>query len=333
MQRFISIIIPNYNSSATIERCLTAALSSEYEQFEVIVVDDCSSDNSIELIKKYPCKLIQLHEHHGVSKARNIGARNSNGDILFFTDADCCLAPDALYLVNKTMHEKDICVVGGTYTRIPYDKDFFSIFQSIFISYFETKHKEPDYIATHAMAIDAKVFRELGGFVENSFIGVCASIEDVEFCHRLRRAGYKLYMNPDILVQHIFNFSLVSSLRNAAKKSMFWIMYSMSNRDLLADSGCASLELKLNGILWLLCMAFLLLYVCTGQIACLIPIPVLYGINIVVNQGLIKAFYETKGAIFTLVAIGYYIIVYPLAIWVGTLTGMIRYFLQQKTYT
>ena len=83
MNKRISVIIPNYNGSSTIGRCLEAAFSSEYDNFEVIVTDDCSTDNSIEIIKEFPCKFISLDKHSGASKARNTGAENSSGKILF----------------------------------------------------------------------------------------------------------------------------------------------------------------------------------------------------------------------------------------------------------
>lgn len=318
MEKFISVIIPNYNEGATIGLCLKAVFLSKYERFEVVVVDDCSNDNSVEIIKDYPCRLIQLKEHGGVSKARNIGAKNSQGEMLFFVDADCLLDADALFLADKTMQERNIKVIGGTYTRIPYDRDFFSIFQSIFINYFETKKEEPDYLAAHCMAIDSNLFREMGGFVS-------VGVEDVEFCHRLKKAGYKFYMNPEILVQHIFNFSFFSSLWNAARRSMFWVMYSLSNRDLFADSGCASVELKLNGFFCLLSLFLMLLCFWFRNIAFLGPIPILFSLNLFLNRGLIRAFHETRGLLFTLTAVLYYTTLYPLAIWAGTLIGAIKY--------
>ncbi len=182
----ISVIIPNHNGSATIAKCLEAALASRYPKFEVVVVDDCSGDNSVEIINQFPCKLIRLDKPSGASKARNIGALNSHGDILFFTDADCLLRKDTLSLVARTFSEgAPDSIIGGTYTPVPYDRSFFSVFQSTFIHYSETKKpKAPDYIATHAMAVDAVVFKKMGGFSEDFF----PILEDVELSHRLRRS-------------------------------------------------------------------------------------------------------------------------------------------------
>ena len=217
MADFVSIIIPNYNGATTIARCLEAALASRYPRFEVIVVDDCSSDNSIEIIKQFPCRLVQLETHVGTSRARNVGAANSKGDILFFTDADCMLKEDTLEHAGKALAAAGSDVVmGGTYTLIPFDNTFFSLFQSVFINYSETKRRtNPDYVAAHAMMVNAEVFRDRSGFRED-FLPI---LEDVEFSHRLRRTGCELAVNPAIQVQHIFNFSLFGSLVNAFNKS------------------------------------------------------------------------------------------------------------------
>jgi glycosyltransferase involved in cell wall biosynthesis len=190
MEKYISIVIPSYNKAATIGKCLEAAFSSKYKNFEVIVVDDNSDDNSVEIIKRFPCKLVCLERRAGTSKARNTGAFKSKGDLIFFIDADCILQEDTLSIINKTFSETGPeVVIGGTYTRMPYDKRFCSIFQSVFVNCSETKKLENvDYIAAHAMVIDARTFRKSGGFPEDFF----PIIEDVEFTHRLRRAGCKL---------------------------------------------------------------------------------------------------------------------------------------------
>ena len=326
-ERFISIVIANYNKASTIGKCLEAAFSSKYESFEVVVVDDNSEDNSVEIIKQFPCKLIRLDKHVGASKARNIGASDSNGDIIFFTDADCLLKEDTLSIINKTLAETSANVVlGGTYTRIPADKGFFSLFQSVLINYSETrKVNDPDYIATHAMVINARTFRKSNGFSEN-FLPI---LEDVEFSHRLRKTGHRLVINPLIEVRHIFNFSLLGSMRNAIKKSMYWTIYSLKNKDLLVDSGSASAELKVNIVSYFLCLLLLSLWLILQKLAFLYPLPLIFVFNSFVSRGLFRAFYETKGLLFTGLALMYYLMLYPLPVGTGTIRGMVN-FLSQK---
>lgn len=324
-ERLISLVIPNHNGAETIAKCLEAAFASDYGLFEVVVVDDCSRDASVEIIKRFPCKLIQLAEHGGVSKARNTGARASSGELLFFIDNDCLLQKDGLALANKTYTEQNGHIIGGTYTCLSYDRDFFSDFQSIFVNYFETKKKEPDYIAAHALIINAELFRKSGGFVEDSFIGIAASVEDVELSHRLRRAGCKFFMNPEIQVQHVFNFSLYKSFRNAVKKTKYWTMYSLVNKDIFADSGTASAELKINVVTQFVNMWLVLWYVLTGTAGVMTIIPFLFLGNLYVNREFFGAFYRTRGFFFLLLAMGYYTMIYSVAVGAGALAGVSQY--------
>lgn len=326
MNKRISVIIPNYNGSSTIGSCLEAAFSSEYDNFEVIVADDCSTDNSAEIIKKFQCKLISLDKHSGASKARNAGAGNSTGDILFFIDADCLIQSDTLTKANKAFLISENAISGGTYTAIPYDKDFFSTFQSIFINYSETKREPPDYIPTHAMVISRDIFMKSGGFQEN-FLPI---LEDVEFSHRLRKTGYKLTMNSEILARHIFNFTLIKSLKNAFRKSLYWTIYSLKNKDLLADSGTASYELKINvaTLFWNALLAMLFFYF--KNPAFLISILLICAVNLNVSKGLIRAFYKAKGLSFVIAATLYYTLIYPLPVGAGAISGIVKYIWNNK---
>lgn len=321
MDKFISVVIPNYNGSKTVGKCLEAALSSKYDRYEVIVVDDKSSDNSVEIINSFPCRLIKLAEHAGAAKARNTGARESAGEIIFFTDADCIVSGDTLSLVHKAIKGQKNTVIGGSYTPLPYDSNFFSIFQSIFINYSELKQRKPDYIATHSMAIEKFIFEENKGFSEK-FLPI---LEDVEFSHRLRRSGYQLLMEPDILVRHIFNFTFWKSLKNAYRKSRCWTMYSLGNRDVFRDSGTASQGLKVNVLSNFLIILFLLLYFFLTSRIFLVLLLMISGINIYINRNLLRAFYRTKGALFTIPASLYYMLIYPLAIGAGSFIGMMQY--------
>ncbi|MBT9538161.1 MAG: glycosyltransferase, partial [Nitrospirae bacterium] len=321
MNKRISVIIPNYNGSSTIGRCLEAAFSSEYDNFEVIVTDDCSTDNSIEIIKEFPCKFISLDKHSGASKARNTGAENSSGKILFFIDADCLLQKNTLASVNKAFLISENAIIGGTYTAIPYDKDFFSTFQSIFINYSETKKEPPDYIPTHAMVIARDIFMKSGGFKEN-FLPI---LEDVEFSHRLRKMGYKLTMNSEILVRHIFDFTLIKSMKNAFRKSLYWTIYSLKNKDLLADSGTASYELKINVATLFLNALLSMLFFYFKNTAFLISIFLICAVNLSVSKGLIKAFYKAKGLSFVIATTLYYTLIYPLPVGAGAFSGILKY--------
>ena len=337
MEKRISVVIPNYNNAATIGKCLEAAFDSQYGNYEVIVVDDKSEDHSVEIIKRYPCKLICLENHAGTSKARNTGGKNSGGEFIFFIDADCLLQRDTLSIVNRTilsLHhhsaiirgKQDGVVIGGTYTKIPYDKSFFSIFQSVFVNYSETRTVNPDYIAAHAMIINAEAFKKSEGFPED-FLPI---IEDVEFTHRLKRSGFRLVVNPEIQVQHIFNFTFLKSMRNAFKKTKYWVMYSLRNKDLLTDSGSASTELKTNVVCCFLSMISVILWIIIRKPIIMYFFQFILILNIFISRRLLKTFYETKGILFGVQASLFYTMLYPLPVGLGTIAGTIKFLLKRQ---
>jgi glycosyltransferase involved in cell wall biosynthesis len=323
MNELVSIIIPVRNGEATIARCLEAALASRYECFEVIVVDDGSDDRSAEIIKTFPCTLVQLPRHSGTSTARNTGACHSHGDILFFTDADCLLNEDTLAIAVATLTAagRDV-VLGGTYTAQPADDRFFSAFQSVFVNYAESRDRDnPDYIAAHAMVLYADTFEKSGGFVED-FLPI---LEDVDFSHRLRSSGYRLIMGPGIQVRHLFDYSLMGSACNGFRKSKYWTIYSIHHRDLLADSGTASWALKLDVIALFGSVLAAALVLGTGNAWFSVIIAVLMALNITVNRELLQGFYRARGMAFAFAASAYYLLVYPLVVGAGGLAGLLSY--------
>lgn len=112
----VSLIIPVYNAADYIEECLQSIIAQNVHDFEVIIVDDGSSDGSIEIIDGF-CKsdrrlrLIQ-GEHGGVSKARNIGIGLSQGKYIGFVDADDCLYPYTVEILVNTLKSTgaEVCI-------------------------------------------------------------------------------------------------------------------------------------------------------------------------------------------------------------------------------
>ena len=326
MDTRISVIIPNYNGGRTIGQCLEAVFASDFSRFEVIVVDDCSDDGSVGIISRFPCRLIKLGRRSGASKARNEGARQSRGEILFFIDADCLMMPHTLSVVDATITGSEKTVYGGTYTLLPHDTDFFSRFQSVFINYSETRKAEPDYIASHAMVIERGLFLEHNGFPE-VFLPI---IEDVEFSHRLRGAGVRLLMNPEIQVRHIFHFTFRRSMRNAFRKSLYWTIYSMQSRGMTSDSGTASVELKLNVLAWFVAVCLLLFFAVTGSRIYAAAAGLLLLLNLSASRKFLKAMLRASGIGFASAGAAYYSLVYPAAVAAGGLSGLLRYYISHR---
>ncbi len=325
MSTFISIIIPNHNGALTIDHSLQAIFNVSYDNYEVIVVDDCSTDNSCQIIRTYPCRLLQFTKQSGASAARNAGAQLSTGKLLFFIDSDCVMRPDALTVAAQYFQPvNDYLLLGGTYTRQAFDHDFFSNFQAGFINYSETKHQHnPDYVASHAMIISTKAFAESGGFPVN-FMPI---LEDVEFSHRLKNNGLTLQIDERVLVQHFFNFTLFKSLANAYRKTKYWVMYSLDNKDILADSGTASRELKINVILFVITMLLVLSSHLAQSFYFFAALPFLFIANFLTCKKMLEIFHTTHGLFFTIKAFIYYSLIYPIPICLGTSVGFYKHYL------
>ncbi len=89
----VSVIIPVYNAEKFLERCLTSLCNQTLKDIEIICVDDCSQDNSVNIVKEFMAKDERVHlishtENGGSSKARNTGIKHSTGEYLGFVDAD-----------------------------------------------------------------------------------------------------------------------------------------------------------------------------------------------------------------------------------------------------
>jgi len=168
------------------------------------------------------------------------------------------------------------------------------------------------------MLIPVDLFKKSGGFKED-FMPI---LEDVEYSHRLKKMGYRMRMDPTLQVQHIFNFNLITSLRNGIRKTKYWSIYSIKNKDLLSDSGTASQELKLNVLSCFINLTLVLLGLLLNSWIIAIPAMLLYCANLYLNRRLIMAFYKTDGPYFAILAVLYYTFIYPFAVGIGAFSGL-----------
>lgn len=105
----ISVVIPMYNRAKTIERCIRSVLNQTYCPKEIIVVDDGSTDNSVEIVKGMKCKEIKLYKqyHKGAQAARNLGISNAESEWIAFLDSDDEWVPEKLEKQVGYINEDD----------------------------------------------------------------------------------------------------------------------------------------------------------------------------------------------------------------------------------
>tara|TARA_Y100000034_G_scaffold68311_1_gene82437 strand:+ start:1973 stop:2947 length:975 start_codon:yes stop_codon:yes gene_type:complete len=208
----ISVIIPSYNPKPDkIALCLKEIHSSSLKPFEIILVDDGSTEDYMDKIKPY-CKILRNKKNRGPAYSRNAGAKKAEGDILCFIDSDVKINQTTLSEIAKKFDNTDIAAVQTIYSKFTPVRNFISQYMNLYQHYnFKTiKHKYLNTLSGYCIAIRRDVFFEVGGFDEHV---KSASIEDEHLGIALISKGYKILMAKDISVEHMDYYNLTKLLK------------------------------------------------------------------------------------------------------------------------
>lgn len=204
----ISVVIPAYNEVHTLPDCLKALALQTLLPDEVIVVDDGSSDGTVEVTRQPGVKVIQ-QSHQGPAAARNLGARQARGDLILFTDADC--QPDREWVAQMVAPFSDPQVVGvkGAY-RCRENRVVPRFVQQEYESKYARMVRQPgiDFIDTYSAGYRREVF-----FQNEGFDPALMKLQDQEFSFRLARKGYRLVFAPQARVYHRHDLNLGEYMR------------------------------------------------------------------------------------------------------------------------
>jgi cellulose synthase/poly-beta-1,6-N-acetylglucosamine synthase-like glycosyltransferase len=194
-----SIVVPVFNGAHTLADCLAALHTQtvKAQRYEIIVVDDGSSDRSAEIATRQGA-IVTRQEHAGAGPARNLGARQATGPILLFTDADCAPQPDWIEQMLAPFADPNVAGVKGVYrtrqsslvarfTQAEYEEKYDRL----------ARMEQIDFVDTYAAAYRRDIFEAHGGFDPKFLLD-----EDQEFSFRLARAGHKLVFAPAAIVYH-----------------------------------------------------------------------------------------------------------------------------------
>ncbi|MEU0303878.1 glycosyltransferase family A protein [Streptomyces sp. NPDC006175] len=161
------MIIPNYNYARTLGACIEAAQGQTYPAIEIIVADDCSTDDSVAIARRLGVTVLESPVNRGVSTVRNLGAEAARGEVLFFVDSDVALAPDAVAkAVDFLLADNSLGAVCGMYqaeSMFPDSivKKYRAIQQYVWFN--EVDGLIPG-LHSALFAIRTAVFREIGPF-------------------------------------------------------------------------------------------------------------------------------------------------------------------------
>lgn len=210
----LSIITPVLNGGDVFRRCLAALQASDFKNWELIVVDDGSTDRSAEWAREAGAVVLKTSGRLGPGAARNHGARVARGDYLCFIDADCQVHPDTLSKIAQHLEqEPELEALFGSYDDMPAARNFVAQFKNLFHHYVhQTGRGEASTFWAGAGVIRRTTFLALGGFDVRRYPR--ASIEDIDLGYRLRQAGGRIRLAKDVLVTHHKAWTLVSMIKS-----------------------------------------------------------------------------------------------------------------------
>jgi glycosyltransferase involved in cell wall biosynthesis len=196
---FISVVVCTYNGAATIEDCMNGLMALDYPNYEVIVVDDGSTDNTAHIVNKYPVNLIST-PNFGLSSARNKGLYASNGEIVAYIDDDAYPDPHWLRYVAFAFIQSAHAGIGGPNLAPPEDGP---IAKCVANSPGGPVHVLlSDEIAEHIpgcnMSFRKEALLEIGGFDPV----YRAAGDDVDVCWRIQQKGQTIGFHPSAVVWH-----------------------------------------------------------------------------------------------------------------------------------
>lgn len=211
MKNNVTVIIPVYNGEKTIKDCLNSVIKAPPKPKEIIVIDNNSNDRTREIVKTFKNVKLLTEKKRGPAAARNRGLKEVKSKIVIFVDADVIVKKNTFIELLKYLDDDSIAGVGG----IPesYEKhNLISLSQDIRLfdnSIFDKKIREVNHIPTMIVAYKTKILKKIGYFNEHYF----PSGEDVDLNYRIRKANYKLLLNPSSRVYHNHPLSIKSLVK------------------------------------------------------------------------------------------------------------------------
>jgi len=218
----LSVIVPVRNSPAELRQCLQSLGASTFTDYEVIVVDDASTDETAKVANELGVRLLRMEQRGGPAAARNRGAEIARGEYVFFLDADVCVYPETLQQVADSFaQDPGLDAVFGSYDARPTAWNVLSQYRNLF-HHFVHQHgnAEATTFWSGCGAMRRSVFLKMGGF--SARYGRPA-IEDIELGRRLHQAGHRILLNKGLQVTHLKRWTLWSMVKtDVLDRGMPW---------------------------------------------------------------------------------------------------------------
>ncbi len=296
----VSIIVPVYNGGVGLQMCLQAIRDSSFTDFELIVVDNGSTDHSVQTSQAYTKKVLHCPGPSGPGAARNVGVKEALGEILVFIDADVVIKKETIRgLIEAFRRHPNVAAVFGSYDDEPYAQNFLSQYKNL-LHHFVHQEGNPDATTFWGGcgAIRKEIFEKVGGFDQVKYPK--PSIEDIELGYRLKQAGYYILLDKTVLSTHLKEWRLGSLLRaEIFYRAIPWSDLIMERKGLINDLNLQigqRVSAGMTGVACFLLVGGFIHYHLV--IAALVPL----GIVLFLNRKLFGFFLKKKGLAFTCMA-------------------------------
>jgi GT2 family glycosyltransferase len=195
----VSVVVCSYNGGRTLAQCLSSLVDLDYPDYEVIVVDDGSTDDTREILGQFPWVRAIHQSNQGLSAARNVGLQAATGSVIAYTDSDCFVDRDWLTLLVAQLEHSGAQAVGGP--NLAPEDGWLAACVSAAPGQ-PTHVLESDQVAEHVpgcnMAFRREALEALNGF-DSQFR---KAGDDVDVCWRLQQAGMWITFAPGAFVWH-----------------------------------------------------------------------------------------------------------------------------------
>ncbi|NIK11819.1 glycosyltransferase family 2 protein [Alkalibacillus almallahensis] len=230
----VSVITPTYNSEQFIAETIESVIKQSFSNWEMVIVDDCSSDSTVDIIKQYQMidsriKLYELDENSGAAVARNKSIRNANGRYLAFLDSDDLWYPEKLEKQLAFMEKNDLAFSFTKYQRMRLDGTLTNNIS-----------KTPKSVGYHDLmkhciigCLTVMLDRQK---IDNIEMKNIRRRQDYALWLTITRKGYRAYGLPEILAKYRLGQNTVSSNKFKAAKGQWYVYRQIEKKNLLISS-------------------------------------------------------------------------------------------------
>jgi len=223
----VSVVITNFNYAKTLRACLSAVFAQSRPAAEVIVVDDCSTDESVQIAAEFPCTVVRTPRNQGPAAGRNLGIASSSGSIIFFVDSDIALAPDSIEQAVRILDaDPGVGCVYGIYQKEPlYADGWVEEYRTLHNHYWQGRLAGRVQTAIFALAaVRRKALNAAGRFDES-----LRQAEDMEYSRRLAQHTC-IELTPKITGAHDDDDRLWTVLRKLYWRARLEFLISSQGR-------------------------------------------------------------------------------------------------------